>query len=600
MSRYKRIALINCIAGLLCSSLYAGNETNYWAMLTGINEYSSEYGVSSLSACVKDVNDMYDVLRADSTRWTVEKMTKYTDSGATKSAIQSAFASMANSMDQNDVLLYFQSSHGGQYGGYDTFLCMHDGDYTDDEMASDLEQFPSNVKIIIIIDACQSGGLFKSGDDIPAWNFASNVMRKLNTKLKEKGLEDKGASIAWMTACDYNETCSETSDNGIFTKYIVQGLEGSAETSGDGYITFKEAFDYADPLATQMNFTQHAQTYNDTTLSSTIAVKADNPSPGGGGTTTTTTTTTTSTTSSGSGTQIINLTTTTTYAPENFTRARENDFNGDRISDLAVYDSANSSWYISTPSGSILAWNTTCGLSACIPVSGDFNGDGKCDITLFGTEDRKWFSKTTSGSTIIWSISSGSMGDTPVSGDFNGDGRDDISAFDSTTGLWYVLETDGIILKWGMAWGWNGAIPVSGDYNGDAKSDYAVFDDQTARWFILSSEEELIAWSQQWGWTGAVPVSGDYNGDGRNDLALFDDNNGYWYVMSLTGEILVWGVQWGWNGAIPVSGDYNGDGKSDLTVYDSSRGYWYSLSTDGTVIMWARQWGWNGADISAR
>ena len=172
MFKLKYILVIVCFVGLLCSSLHAGSETTYWGIFTGIDEYSAEYGASPLAACVNGANDAYSALRNDSSRWQSSNMTKYTDADATKSAIQSAFSSMAGDMDENDVLLYWQSRHGGQYQDYDTFLCMHDADYTDAEMAEDLEQVPDKVKVVIIIDACNSAGMFKSGNGVRAWNFA--------------------------------------------------------------------------------------------------------------------------------------------------------------------------------------------------------------------------------------------------------------------------------------------------------------------------------------------------------------------------------------------------------------------------------------------
>ncbi|MBI3985461.1 MAG: hypothetical protein HY343_00950 [Lentisphaerae bacterium] len=276
----------------------------------------------------------------------------------------------------------------------------------------------------------------------------------------------------------------------------------------------------------------------------------------------------------------------------------QGDYNGDGISDMALFDDNTGSWYIRTVAGTTLAWAVPWGWPGAVPVSGDYNGDGISDMGVFDSNTGSWYIRslvdTTAGTTIAWGTPWGWPGAVPVSGDYNGDDRSDLGIFDSNTGYWYVYSLTGAALAWQVPWGWPGARAVPGDYDADGIADMAVFDSNTGSWYIRSVAGVTIAWGTPWGWPGAIPVSGDYNSDDRSDLGIFDSNTGYWYVSSLTGSALVWQVQWGWPGAVAVSGDYDGDGISDLAVFDSNTGSWYIRSVAGVTIAWGIPWGWPG------
>lgn len=61
----------------------------------------------------------------------------------------------------------------------------------------------------------------------------------------------------------------------------------------------------------------------------------------------------------------------------------KNDYNGDRVSDLAVYGEETGIWYILTVSGGLLVAGVNWGFSECVPVPGDYDGDGVSDLAVF-------------------------------------------------------------------------------------------------------------------------------------------------------------------------------------------------------------------------
>ena len=224
------------IAAVLSMQVFAANEaagdvrlpkalsrgTAKYALCVGINHYSDDYGASSLSGCANDAT----VFRANLVElggWASADTTLLTDDTATKEAIRAAIAGIAAKAVDGDTFVYLHSSHGGQDKGKDVFLCAHDDDYWDYELAEDLESFASGVKVVVVVDACHSGGLFKGakGKDAKSgisakqpFDLAQRVSAIMDAhRAKRLARGEKAAArqltaseIGWVTAAEYNET----------------------------------------------------------------------------------------------------------------------------------------------------------------------------------------------------------------------------------------------------------------------------------------------------------------------------------------------------------------------------------------------------------
>ncbi len=250
------------------------------ALLVGLNNYSLAYGPSSLRGCVNDAIGIRDtaMLGDEDLRWPSANVQLLTDSRATKFAIRTALQSLAAQSSAGDTVVYFQSSHGGQEIGTSTYLCTYNANYSDDELGADLALFDSSVNVIVIVDACHSGGLFKG---VGSWPFIDNVMTSYReTKsgiLSKSGLpvpKDFGTNIAFMVACDYDELSYEDSSSGMpYGRYTYALLAScalaTADTDYDGDLQFMEMFNYA---ASRTADSQTAQYLNSTLLSS-VAVR---------------------------------------------------------------------------------------------------------------------------------------------------------------------------------------------------------------------------------------------------------------------------------------------------------------------------------------
>ncbi len=279
----------------------------------------------------------------------------------------------------------------------------------------------------------------------------------------------------------------------------------------------------------------------------------------------------------------------------------ENDYDGDGMTDLAVYWPEGGNWYIRYSGGGTNYQNW--GWSATVPVPGDYDGDGITDLAVYWPDDgaANWYVLQSSDSQMKFGgpVSWGWSATVSVPGDYDGDGMTDLAVYWPEGGNWYIRYSGGGTNY--QNWGWNATVPVPGDYDGDGLADLAVYwpDDGAANWFIQQSSNGQMKFGGpvNWGWSATVPVPGDYDGDGMTDLAIYWPEGGKWYIRYSSGGTHE--QSWGWDATVPVPGDYDGDGITDLAVYWSDDGIrnWFILqSSDGQMKSGSPiDWGWHAA-----
>jgi len=469
------------------------------ALLVGINEYDPAYCPTPLPSCVNDALGVRDtVLLADpGQRWSASLIQVLTNSFATCGAIRSALQTMAASSQPGDLALYAHSSHGGQYSGTSVYLCSYNQDYSAVNLGQDLSLFNSGVTVIVLVDACHSGGLFKQKD---GWPFIEMTMQSyMESKTKQyqsKGLavpKDLGNNIAFMTACDYSQTCWAGDPYSLYIGTVITGcLDSAVDANRDGLFQFSELHTYAAQLATQKNPNQTAQQFHETILTSMVA---------------------------------------RTVSSSISTNRIEGDFDCDGHAD--PYTTVNSLWYI---------WFSGSGYQLCggpwdfgvagTRVAADFDGDRKADPVMVSA----------SGGWYIWFSGAGyqlcggpwdfGVAGKPVAGDFDGDHKADPAMV--VNSLWYIWFSGAGYQLCGGPWDFGVAgAPVAGDFDGDRKADPAMVS-ASGGWYIWFSGAgyQLCGGPWDFGVAGA-PVAGDFDGDRKADPAMVVNNN--WTIWMSSG-----------------------------------------------------------------
>ena len=280
-------------------TLSAQSMGTYYGLFVGIDEYYNS--ANGLSSCVNDAVGFRNSLLSDTNRWNINNTLVITDEDATEANIKDAIAEFVSTLGRDDIFVYFHSGHGGQSGSTtDTYLVPHDETgFWDYELANALSAFADGVKVIVIVDACHSGGLIETipvGSSKPeettvlktttsdGWNFGANVLNYMNVIKQSKPKIDVADPVeaAFITAAAYDEYSYAGDPYSLFARYLIDGFvngDGAGSGSVDGSLTFMELFDYAydQPAVTDEMTPQ----YSNPSLLSTIfaADKLTGPAP---------------------------------------------------------------------------------------------------------------------------------------------------------------------------------------------------------------------------------------------------------------------------------------------------------------------------------
>ena len=226
-----------------------------WAVIIGVGGYESS-AVPRLRYSVADADAVYQTLiGAGFKKENILLMTDKTERKPTLRNIKWALGTfLARSAHKDDLVMIYFAGHGAsevdqrgiERDGLSKYLVPVDADPDDlystalpmDEMQNVLARIEAE-RVTVFLDACYSGAA-------GGRTFASTKTRTVNVDdiFLDRLTRAKGRAI--VTASRPSELSIELAElgHGIFTYYLVRGLQGYADNNRDGIVSLQELYEY--------------------------------------------------------------------------------------------------------------------------------------------------------------------------------------------------------------------------------------------------------------------------------------------------------------------------------------------------------------------
>jgi hypothetical protein len=227
-----------------------------WAVIIGVGGYEST-AVPRLRYPVADADSVYQTLVTVGgfKKENILLLTDKTERKPTLRNIKWALGTfLARSAHKDDLVVIYFAGHGAsevdqrgvERDGLSKYLVPIDADPDDlystampmDEMQNVLARIEAE-RVTVFLDACYSGAA-------GGRTFASTKSRTVNVDdiFLDRLTRSKGRAI--VTASRPSELSIELPElgHGVFTYYLVRGLEGYADLNRDGIVSLQELFEY--------------------------------------------------------------------------------------------------------------------------------------------------------------------------------------------------------------------------------------------------------------------------------------------------------------------------------------------------------------------
>ncbi len=223
-----------------------------WAVIVGISDYNDSR-VPSLRYAASDAKSFYKwLISPQGGRYAPSRVKLLLNEKATGKNIKNAlFVWLKQAIEEDLVTIYF-AGHGSPESPDspgNLFLLPYDTQYDNIattgfpmwDIETALKRFIKARKVIVIADACHSGGVGQSFDVVRRAARAINV-NPISSSLQN--LSKMGDGVCVISASDDKQFSQEDrkwgGGHGVFTYFLLEGLKGNADYSKDGSITLGE------------------------------------------------------------------------------------------------------------------------------------------------------------------------------------------------------------------------------------------------------------------------------------------------------------------------------------------------------------------------
>ncbi len=212
-----------------------------YALVVGIARYAHLPAKAQLQFADRDAEDVYTTLiSAEGGNFPAENVHKLTNEQATLQNLRKELEQWLPSVTgpQDRVLIYF-AGHGFIAGGK-AYLAPNDVDVAHlsttampmEDLGKDIGTQIHGKWKVLITDACHSGAITPEDDTAQVNHSLLDINTSMFSLTASRDREQSFESPQWGGG------------HGIFTYYVIRGLQGEADSSGDGIVTADELAEY--------------------------------------------------------------------------------------------------------------------------------------------------------------------------------------------------------------------------------------------------------------------------------------------------------------------------------------------------------------------
>ena len=231
----------------------AASGPQHWAVVVGISEYQNP-GIPSLKYADKDAEAIADFLRKpEGGGYDSDHLCLLLNKDASLAKVKDALINfLSQAIDMDLVVIYF-AGHGAPQPSrpQNVYLLTTDSDpnalgttaFPMWDIQTVLARYINAKRIVVFTDACHSGNI--SAD------FATRGLSSTEDNLVNQSLTDLSKTkpgIVVFTASAAGEVSQEYPEfgHGVFTYYMLEGLEGKADYNNDYTVTINELMQYVE------------------------------------------------------------------------------------------------------------------------------------------------------------------------------------------------------------------------------------------------------------------------------------------------------------------------------------------------------------------
>lgn len=227
-------------------------QNHLWAFVVGINKYQSA-NVPRLRFAVPDARAIRErvVLRVPAAGI---REAFLEDGAATRQQILAGFDRLLAANPEDTVLIYL-SMHGmTDRSGKEGFLVAHDTDPWSiestgvpvTEMLAKVAKIPAK-RLFLVIDTCYSGSVVGTwGAQTKTFNFGpqTRAAAPLPAEIYDAVKTQRGHFVVSASRPDETSLELESLGHGLFTYFLLEGLDGAAARPGNSYVSITDVYDY--------------------------------------------------------------------------------------------------------------------------------------------------------------------------------------------------------------------------------------------------------------------------------------------------------------------------------------------------------------------